>query len=60
MKDWAIFVFCNIFVKYLRKVKHWEMKGWEAQRLLWAAQPSHPFCINVEILDGIGAFSQLD
>ena len=37
-----------------------EVKSWEAQRLLWAAQQSRPFCINVEGLEGIGAFSELD
>ena len=47
------FVFCNYFVKHLIKVKHWETRGWEAQRSLWAAQQSDPFfCINVKDLEG--------
>ena len=37
-----------------------EVRSWEAQRLLWVAQQSHPFCIKVEGLEGRGAFSQLD
>ena len=42
MKELSLFVFCNNFCKKeLRTVKRWEMKSWEAQRLLWAAQPSH-------------------
>ena len=37
------------------------MKRWEAQRLLWVAQQSRPFCINVEGLEGIkGFFPELD
>ena len=27
------------------------MRGWEAQRSLWAAQQSDPFCINVKYLE---------
>ena len=54
------FVICNNFVKTFEKSETLEVKSWEAQRLLWAAQQSRPFCINVEGLEGIGAFSQLD
>ena len=32
------------------------MKSWETQRLLWAAQQSYPFCINIEELEGRGTF----
>ena len=52
-KGLVTFVICNDFVKTFEKSETLEMKGWEAQH-------SHPFCINVEGLEGIGAFSQLD
>ena len=41
-------------------MKCWEARSWEAQRLLWESQQSHPFCINVEGLEGIGFFPRLD
>ena len=59
-KGLVTFVICNDFVKTFEKSETLEVKSREAQRLFWAAQQCRPFCINVEGLEGIGAFSQLD
>ena len=58
-KGLVTFVICNGFVKKKKtfeKSETLEVKSWEAQRLLWAAQQSRPFCINVEGLEGIRGF----
>ena len=59
-KRLVTFAICNDFVKTFEKSETLEVKSWEAQRSLWAAQQSRPFCINIEGLEGIRDFSQLD